>query len=69
METVFAGTITWLDKENEVAYIRRKSGADVYAQLKDVNATVVSSLTVGQEVEFTIQASENGLIARDIAPC
>ena len=68
METVFVGTITWLDSENKVAYIRRKSGTDVYAQLKDVVAPDVSSLSVGQKVEFTIQSSEIGLIARNITP-
>ena len=69
MQTTFVGTITWFDKEEAVGYIRRRTGADVYAQFSDMTTAGFKGLIVGQKVEFNIENTANGLIAKNIVPC
>lgn len=62
MET---GILKWLNEEKGYGYIQSVSGVDIFVQLSDI----ISPLTQGQLVKFSIEQGPKGPIAKNVNKC
>ena len=68
MSNKLTGSVKWFNETKGFGFIEQESGPDVFAHFSAIVGDGFKTLSEGQKVEFTIQSSEIGLIARNITP-
>jgi len=62
----YQGTVKWFNAVKGYGFIGREDGDDVFVHFSAVNMDGYRKLEEGQQVEFSIETSENGLQAADV---
>lgn len=60
------GKVKWFNPERGFGFIERENGGDVFVHYKDIDMKGYKTLEEGEEVEFYIEETDKGLIARNI---
>ena len=66
MSERYHGTVKWFNAVKGYGFIGREDGDDVFVHFSAVNMDGYRKLEEGQQVEFSIETSENGLQAADV---
>ena len=66
MSERYQGTVKWFNAVKGYGFIGREDGDDVFVHFSAVNMDGYSKLEEGQQVEFSIETSENGLQAANV---
>jgi len=66
MSERYQGTVKWFNAVKGYGFIGREDGDDVFVHFSAVNMDGYRKLEEGQQVEFSIETSENGLQAADV---
>lgn len=60
------GTVKWFNNQSGYGFIILNDGREVFAHYKNIIAEGYRSLEAGQTVEFELEESERGLVAKSI---
>ena len=66
MSERYQGTVKWFNAVKGYGFIGREDGDDVFVHFSAINMDGYRKLEEGQQVEFSIETSENGLQAADV---
>ena len=60
------GTVKWFNDQKGFGFISRENDPNVFVHFSAINMDGYRKLEDGQQVEFSIETSENGLQAADV---
>ena len=60
------GTVITFDREKGFGFISRQNNCDLFVHYSRIWADGFRELHVGQEVEFSVEAADKGLMAVDV---
>jgi CspA family cold shock protein len=66
MSERYQGAVKWFNAVKDYGLIGREDGDDVFVHFSAINMDGYRKLEEGQQVEFSIETSENGLQAADV---
>lgn len=60
------GIVKWFNPEKGFGFIEREEGGDIFVHYSDIQMKGYKTLEEGEHVEYTIEHSEKGDIARNV---
>jgi CspA family cold shock protein len=60
------GTVRWFSTEKGYGFIQREGANDVFVHYSAIQGSGFKTLNKGQQVEFTVEKSPNGLQATNV---
>lgn len=66
MSERYQGAVKWFNAVKGYGFIGREDGDDIFVHFSAINMDGYRKLEEGQQVEFSIETSENGLQAADV---
>ncbi len=60
------GTVKWFSNKKGYGFIERNQGDDLFVHFSDVDMGGYKSLKQGEEVQFTVESSDKGPVAKNV---
>ena len=60
------GTVKWFSEEKGYGFIAQEEGKDIFVHFSSISMPGFKTLTEGEVVEFDIEESDRGLVAKNV---
>lgn len=61
------GTVKWFNEKKGYGFIKQEEGQDLFVHYSSINMSGFKSLAEGDKVNFEIEESNRGLVAKNVS--